>query len=214
MRMKIAGLAAACLVSGASAEPALEFPAPGPEAAWNNLVLGLTQTDGSIDVVIAERPETAALGNLLDLLVLHTGLQLRFSIFHDVEDRGEVMAQIYAFHEATGMDLHVCRGWWAWPDSDASAAMLRESFGGSLVFIDNGPSSDAYDNPSSNLMTARTLDPMFAGALGADLRRVDNGEDYLEALAMLWQQVDSLDAWDRGRLLERGGWIDGCGEHP
>ena len=40
----------------AVAETALDFPAPGPCAAWNNLVLGTTQTDGSIDVVIATRP--------------------------------------------------------------------------------------------------------------------------------------------------------------
>ncbi|MFN3314820.1 MAG: hypothetical protein ACK46Q_15340, partial [Hyphomonas sp.] len=97
----------ACLASTVSANSALEFPAPGPRAAWNNLVLGLTQTDGSIDVVIAEQPGTAALASLLDLLVLHTGFQVRFSIFHDVEDRGEVLAQIYAFREATGVELHV-----------------------------------------------------------------------------------------------------------
>lgn len=172
MRALIAGLVSACLAATASAETALDFPAPGPRAAWNNLVLGLTQTDGSIDVVIAERPDPAALGNLLDLLVLHTGFQVRFSVFHDVEDRGEVLAQIYAFREATGTDLHICRGWWSWPDADTYAATVREQFGGSLVFIDNGDSSDAYDNPASDFMAARTFDPLFAGVLGSDPRRM------------------------------------------
>lgn len=210
MRILLAGLAA-CFVTVASAETALDFPAPGPRAAWNNLVLALTQTDGSIDVVIAERSDPAALANLLDLLVLHTGIQVRFSVFHDVADRGEVLAQIYAFREATGTDLHVCRGWWSWPEADGYAAMLRDQFGGSLVFIDNGDSSDAYDNPASNFMAARVLDPLSAGVLGPDLRRIEDGGDYIAALEMFWRQIDMLNIWDRDRLLARGGWVDGCG---
>lgn len=210
MHILFAGLAA-CFVTAASAETALDFLAPGPRAVWNNLVLGLTQTDGSIDVLIAERPDPAALGNLLDLLVLHTGFQVRFSVFHDVADRGEVLAQIYVFRETTGTDLHVCRGWWSWPEADGYAAMLRDQFDGSLVFIDNGDSSDAYDNPASDFMAARILDPLFAGVLGPDPGRIEDGGDYLAALETFWRQIDTLAIWDRDRLLARGGRVDGCG---
>ncbi|REG53171.1 hypothetical protein EQ718_08230 [Paracoccus versutus] len=212
MRVLLAGLTMVCLAATASAETALDSLAPGPRAAWNNLVLGLTQTDGSIDVVIAERPDPVALANLLDLLVLHTGLQVRFSVFHDVADRGEVLAQIYAFREVTGTDLHVCRSWWSWPEADGYAAMLRDRFGGSLVFIDNGDSSDAYDNPASDFMAARILDPLFAGVFGPDPRRIEDGGDYLAAMEMFWRQIDTLNIWDRDRLLVRGGWVDGCGD--
>lgn len=144
--------------------------------------------------------------------MLHTGFQVRFSIFHDVEDRGKVLAQSYAFREATGTDLHVCRGWWSRPEADRYAAMMRERFGGSLVFIDNGDSSDAYDNPASDFMAARVLDPLFAGVFGPDPRRIEDGGDYLAALEMFWWQIDRLDTWDRDRLLARGGWVDACGD--
>lgn len=91
MRKLIAGLVLSCAGTVAHAETALDFPAPGPRAAWNNLVRGTTQTDGSIDVVIATRPDPVALGQLMDLLVLNTGFQVRFSVFHDVEARGHAI---------------------------------------------------------------------------------------------------------------------------
>lgn len=212
MRKLIAALVLTCAGTVAHAETALDFPAPSPRATWNNLVLGMTQTDGSIDVVIATRPDPVALGHLLDLLVMNTGFQVRFSVLHDVEARGEVLAQIYAFRDATGTDLHVCRGWWTWPDAHRFAALLRDRFGGSVVFIDNGPSSDAFENPSSDFIAAMRLDPMFAAAASDAPRRVTDGEDYLSALEMFWQQIYSLNEHEAERLLARGGWIDGCGE--
>ena len=211
MRRLITALMLASAGTASHAETALDYPAPGARAAWNNLVLGATQTDGSIDVVIAASPDPAALGTLLDLMVLQSGFQVRFSIFHDVEARREVLAQIYAFREATGTDLLVCRTWWAWSDADRFAALLRDRFGGSVVFIDNGASSDAFDNPSSDYIAAMRLDPMFAAALSDAPHRVTDGEDYLAALEMFWQQINSQNMPDGDRLLARGGWIDGCG---
>ncbi len=211
MRRLITALMLASAGTASHAETALDYPAPGARAAWNNLVLGATQTDGSIDVVIAASPDPAALGTLLDLMVLQSGFQVRFSIFHDVEARREVLAQIYAFREATGTDLLVCRTWWAWSDADRFAALLRNRFGGSVVFIDNGASSDAFDNPSSDYIAAMRLDPMFAAALSDAPHRVTDGEDYLAALEMFWQQINSQNMPDGDRLLARGGWIDGCG---
>ncbi len=76
MRRMITALMLTCAGTASHAETEPDFPAPGARAAWNNLVLGATQTDGSIDVVIAERPDPAALGALLDLMVLQSGFQV------------------------------------------------------------------------------------------------------------------------------------------
>ncbi len=175
--------------------------------------LALTRTDGSIDVVFAARPDPAALEDFLSLLILHTGFQVRFTVFHDTTGRGEILAQLYAFREAHGLDWHVCRGWWAWPQADGYAAQLRDRFGGSIVFIDNGDSSDAYDNPEADVLTARLLDPAFVGVFAPHPFRVEEPEAYLKIGEMFWQQITQIDAWQgRERLLNRGGWVDGCGD--
>jgi hypothetical protein len=212
-------LAAASLLGGAAAfaedlrATALAFPPPGAAAALDNLTLALTQVDGSIDVVFAARPDLAALDDFLSLVILQTGFQVRFSVFPDTAGRGEIFTQIYDFREAHGLDWHVCRGWWAWPRADGYAAQLRDRFGGSIVFIDNGASSDADDNPEADYLTARHLDPAFAAVFGLEPFRVEEPEAYLKIGEMFWHQVTQIDAWPGlERLLDRGGWVDGYGD--
>jgi hypothetical protein len=190
---------------------ALDFPPAGAAAALDNFTLALTQTDGSIDVVLAERPHPAALDELLALLLLNTGFQVRFSVFHDAPERGEALAQLFAFRQSHGVDWHICRNWWSWPEADGYAAEVRDRFGGSIVFIDNGDSSDAYDNPDADFMTARILDPVYGGVLGPEPFRVEDPSDYLSIGGMFYHQVTEIDGWQGlDRLLDRGGWLDGC----
>lgn len=193
----------------ASQEAALHFPPAGTPAAWDNLTLAVTQADGAVDVVLAVEPDPDRLSNVLSLLAIGTADQVRFSATYDVPGRREALAGIERFARANGLAWAVCPNWWLSPDVDYLAAEIREDLGGSLVFIDNGPSSDAPDNPDADLAAAMREDPAFAGVLGPDARRVEDAADYFDASTAVWMQVVPNRALDPARQ-DKGGWVDGC----
>lgn len=187
----------------------LAMPSVSGQSASQNLDLGVTQTDGTVSIVFASEPDSDQLEYFLSLMVISTADQVRFSATYDLDNRNGLLEGLEAFIGANGVPWHVCRGWWMSPDDDYSAALIREDFGGSLVFIDNGQSSDVVDNPEADLNAALTADPVFAGMFGSDPRRVESGEEYFNAVTAFWSQVVPKVELIRERQ-KKGGWVDGC----
>lgn len=192
-----------------ASESALAFPSANGQTVAQNLDLGVTQADGTVDVVFADRPDAATLEYFLSLMVLGTAEQVRFSATYSAEGRLETLREIETFIEANGMPWHVCHGWWLSPDDDYAASVVKDRLGGSVILIDNGPSSDVVDNPDADLSAALTADPVFAGIFGSGAARVEDPSDYFEAVSAIWGQVVPNRELDSQRQ-ERGGWIDGC----
>ena len=207
---RAAGLAIALWVGAAGAEgPGLDLPAPGPGAARDNLVLALTQAQGSVDVVLSADPDLDRLERLLELLVLSTARQVRVSFTRDMPRRDAAVARVGAFVEGTGAGLHVCEGWWRSPETDPLAARVWSDMGGALVLIDNDPTTDFIDNPEADMEALMREDPAFAGVLGDDSRRIADAADYHDAVSAVWTHVVPGRALDPARQ-SRGGWVDGC----
>ena len=193
----------------ASQETALDFPTPGAEAAQDNLTLAVTQADGSVDVVLAQEPATEHLDRFLDLLVIGTASQVRFSATYDMPGRRETLDRIEAFSRENGLGWSVCHDWWLSPDADYLATAIRDTFGGSLVFIDNGATSDAVDNPDADLGTAMRADPAYAAVLSSAPRRISDAGEYLDGVMAVWIQIVPTRELDAARQ-SKGGWLDGC----
>ena len=206
-------LVAALLWAGAAGaqESALDLPPPGAQAAWDNLALALTQADGSVDVMLADPPDPDRLDALLDLMVLSTADQVRISTTYDMPGKAETLARIEGFIDENGLPWHVCHGWWLSPDSDPYATLIRDRLGGSLVFLDNDPTTGIVENPEASFDEAMRGDPAFAGTVGQEPRRIADAEDYFEAASAVWVQVMALHGaeLDPARRDE-GGWVDGC----
>ena len=205
-------LAALLWASTAGAqEKSLDLPPPGAQAAWDNLALAVTQADGSVDVMLADRPDPDRLDALLDLMVLSTADQVRISTTYDMPGKEEALGRIEGFIRENGLLWHVCHGWWLSPDSDPYATLIRDRFGGSLMFLDNDPTTGIVENPEASFDEALRVDPAFAGAVGQEPRRIADAEDYFEAASAVWVQVMAVHGaeLDPARRDE-GGWVDGC----
>lgn len=213
-------LKAAC-VTGAWAVPvcaasAVDFPAGGQAAAWDNLTIALTQADGAVSIALAAEPDAGQLEDLMGLLLMSPAKQVRFSTVYDPEtqrvtaDQTAILDKVNQFIESHGVEWKVCNDWWMSPDSAVISASVNDSFGGSLILIDNGASSDAYDNPEADFMQARYDDPAFAAVFGDGARRVTDPEEYLAAVEAFWVQVQSDGGSSDGQTSENGGWVDGC----
>lgn len=190
-------------------ESALPFPAALGPSVLQNLELGVTQADGTVDVVFASEPDAEKLEYFLSLMVLGTAEQVRFSVTYNAEQRQATFEQIESFIQANGVPWHVCHGWWMSPDADYAEGVIRDELGGSIILIDNGHSSDAVDNPEADIVEALTADPVFVGAFGSQPVRVEDMGKYLKAVSVIWGQIVPVRELDSQRQ-ERGGWIDGC----
>lgn len=212
--------AAGCLMMAAvlpaAGQSAVDFPPDGKGAAWDNLTIALTQADGTVNVALATDPGAGRLEDLMGLLLMSAPDQVRFSTVYDPTTQQVTTAQramlerINGFISSHGVDWDVCNGWWMSPDSTNISASVADRFGGSIILIDNGPSSDAYDNPEADFMQARYDDPAFAGVFGDDARRVTDPEEYLAVAEAFFLQVMGQGDADADRLTAGGGWVDGC----
>lgn len=199
--------AAPALADGSAS--ALPFPAVQGQSVSQNLDLGVTQADGTVDVVLAAAPDPDRLDYFLSLLVLGTAEQVRFSVTYDANERQATVGQIESFIEANGVPWHMCHGWWLSPDDDYAETVIRDELGGSVILIDNGQSSDVVDNPEADMEKALTADPVFTGVFGPQPVRVEDMGDYFKAVSAIWGQVVPNRELDSQRQ-ERGGWVDGC----
>ena len=208
MRSLVCSIVGCFLASSTmAAETDLPFPVNG-QTVFQNLNLGVTQTDGSIDVVFATKPDPERLADFLSLMVVATAQQVRFSATFNAEDRIETLRSVEDFITSTGVPWHVCHGWWLSPDADYSETVVRDDLGGSLIFIDNGQSSDVVDNPAADMVAALTADPIFGGTFVGNAQRVDDTGKYFDAVSAIWGQVVPNRELDQDRQ-EKGGWVDG-----
>lgn len=177
-----------------------------------DLAGALMRADGSVDLVIGVDPGPEELVGLLDLLAVSSADQVRLSTLYDPEtlrvtaDQKAVLTVMQDYIAANGLDWHVCEGWWGTPGREHLSQRIAEDFGGSLLFIDNGLSSDVIDNPSADLMESLSNDPAFANVFVQPERLIDV-ESYWNAVEAFWSQVMLDNALDPAR---RGGWKDGC----
>lgn len=178
------------------------------EAGWGEMSRALQAATGSVDVVIAGALSSESLGGLLDLLAQSSADQVRISMTYDVPGRRELGAVAEAVARERGLPWHVCHDWWLIPDHDWRAAFVHDELGGSLVLIDNDPSSGVVENPEEDLAVAIQQDPAFAGVLGAAPRRIEEADVYFEAVSAPWSQVQGHATSPAQQ--EQGGWVDGC----
>lgn len=206
----------AALPAAAAADTAVAFPPEGKGAAWDNLTIALTQADGTVNIALASDPGAGWLEDLMGLLLMAAPDQVRFSAVYDpatqqvTTEQRAILERINGFISTHGVDWDVCNGWWMSPDSTSISASVADQFGGSIILIDNGPSSDAYDNPEADFMQARYDDPAFAAIFGDDARRATDPEEYLAVVEAFFVQVMGQGDADADRMTAGGGWVDGC----
>ncbi|NJM81832.1 MAG: hypothetical protein HC844_04415 [Tabrizicola sp.] len=164
----------------------------------------LMRADGSVDLVIGVSPGPEKLVEMLDLLSVSTATQIRLSALYDPETlrvtsgQKAILSVFRDYIAVHGLDWHVCEGWWGTPGREHLSRRVIDEFGGSLIFIDNGPSSDLIDNPSSDLSAAVANDPVFA-SLFKDAEWIVDGEEYWNAVEAVWSQVMLDNALDPAR---------------
>jgi hypothetical protein len=199
-------------VTLALSAPVTAEDAPAAVMQVPELAGALMRADGSVDLVIGYDPGTEKLTNILDLLAASTAEQVRLSTLYDPEtlrvsaEQKTVLTAVRDYIAMHGLDWHVCEGWWGTPGREHLSRRVIEEFGGSLLFIDNGPSSDLIENPSADMIEALATDPAFASVFDHP-KRVTDAEGYWNAVEAFWSQVMLDNALDPA---QRGGWKDGC----
>jgi hypothetical protein len=219
MTWKLAALASAMVLvisapvwaeEGSAA--AMQMPSVSGGDGLKQLADALRSADGSVDLVIGVDPGPEKLGEILNLLSVSTADQIRLSVLYDPEtlrvtaEQKVVLAVVRDYIAVRGLDWYVCEGWWGTPGREDLSRRVAGEFGGSLLFIDNGSSSDLIDNPSADLIEALENDPAFASVFDQPQRLTD-GEPYWNAVEAFWSQVMLDNELDHER---RGGWKDGC----
>ncbi len=191
---------------------AMQMPSVVGGDGLKQLADALRIADGSVDLVIGGDPGPEKLGVILDLLSVSSADQIRLSTLYDPEtlrvtaEQKAVLAVVRDYIATHGLNWYVCEGWWGTPGREHLSRRVIEEFRGSLLFIDNGPSSDLIENPSADLNAAIAADPVFAGLFDQTQWIID-GEGYWNAVEAFWSQVMLDNALEPAR---RGGWKDGC----
>lgn len=171
--------------------------------------LAVAGTSGSVDVVLGVEPGDQMLEALLKSLSASSVYQVRFSAAEYAPWSIKAMGMVEDYISENGLDWYVCHGWWLSPDTDDVAALLKDQFGGSLIFFDEGPTSDYLDNPNADMAKGMETDAVFGGVLNGSANRVRDPALYYEALTAIWTQIVPVRELDAERQ-SRGGWVDGC----
>lgn len=171
--------------------------------------IAMAGVNGSVDVVIGAEPGEQMLEALLDGLSVSSADQVRFSAFPYAPSSRVTMRVVETYISENGLDWHVCHGWWLSPDDDYVGALLKERFAGSMIFFDEGPTSDVIDNPNADIASGIEADAVFGGVLKETAERVRDPELYYQAVNAIWTQIVPVRQLDPERQ-NRGGWVDGC----
>lgn len=212
MLMACKQTALVCAAISVLSGPVFAEASPAVVSKMPELAGALMRADGSVDLVIGHDPGTEKLTDMLDLLAASTADQVRLSTLYDPEtlrvsaEQKTVLTAVRDYIAMHGLDWHVCEGWWGTPGREHLSRRVIEEFGGSLLFIDNGPSSDLIENPSADMIEALATDPAFASVFDHP-KRVTDAEGYWNAVEAFWSQVMLDNALDPA---QRGGWKDGC----
>lgn len=193
-------LAVACCVA---------TPLVAQTSAQSRLGLALAATSGSVDVVLGAEPGDQWLEALLKNLSASSAYQVRFSTVPYGPSSRETMGVVEDFISENGLDWHVCHGWWLSPDDDYVGPFINEQLGGSMIFFDEGPTSDVIDNPNADIALGIEADAVFSGVLQGEADRVRDPALYYEAVNAIWTQIVPVRQLDAERQ-SRGGWVDGC----
>lgn len=184
-------------------------PLVAETSAQSRLGLALAATSGSVDVVLGAEPGDQRLEALLRGLSASSAHQVRFSTVPYGPSSRETIRVVENFIAENELDWHVCHGWWLSPDDDYVGTLLTEEFAGSMIFFDEGPTSDVIDNPNADIASGIEADAVFSGILHDAADRVREPELYYRAVNAIWTQIVPVRQLDPERQ-KRGGWVDGC----
>lgn len=199
MRKAVCGIVMSCLMASQAMA----------DVTWDQIIVSLTEANGSVDVVIASPPDYGSLEDLLSIMILSTANQIRIGVAPGMQGRQKTIDRIEGFIADRGLSWSMCQGWWDTEGAGVFAKRVRDEFGGSLVFIDNGASSSVIDG-DADFELAIEADPAFAAMTGPSPFMISDRSAYFNAVEVFWSRIVPTHDLDPNWWKENGGWIDGC----